>query len=329
MVLTKAVSGNHREREKQKLCDALYNLLATLAVLAAPLDRRSLSHLAATSSDSVNRALHKLHSIVDVPDDEHEPLRLHHASFRDFIVDTSRCTDMRFAVNEKFQLKTLTERCLHLIVEHLRKDICDLKAPGVLLSNVDRRQIDRCLTPSLQYACCHWTHHVMQAHEHFADYNSIVDFLHAHLLHWLEVLSLLERLLEAVHALRSLELLTVRMCVMILLFQADPYNQNDGPDSALSAFATDARRFTMSNMSIMAQAPLQIYSSALVFAPSKSLVRQRLSHELPPWMRRLHESGDGWNANVFTVDVGGAVSALAFSPNGKVLATGTTSMVRL
>jgi hypothetical protein len=155
-----------------------------------------------------------------------------------------------------------------------------------------------------------------------------LGFLHEHLLHWLEVLSLLERLPEAVHALRSLVLM-VRMCVMILLFQADPYYQNAGPNLAFSAFAYDARRFTMLNMSIVAQAPLQLYSSALVFAPSKSLVRQRLSHELLPWMRRLHESGEGWNANVFTVDVGGAVSALALSPDGKVLATGSTSTVRL
>ncbi len=221
MVLTKAVSGSHRERERQELCDALHNLLATLAVLAAPLDRESLSHLAATSSALVDRALHNLHSIVDVPDGEHDPLRLHHASFRDFIVDTSRCTDMRFAVDENFQHKTLADRCLHLMSEHLRKDICGLKAPGVLLSDVDRREIDRCLTPSLQYACCHWTHHVLRAPEHFVDYNSIVDFLHVHLLHWLEVLSLLERLPEAVHALRSLELLTVSVCDMIWLFQAD------------------------------------------------------------------------------------------------------------
>ncbi len=47
-VLDKALSGNYREREKTELCDALHAVLASIAVLAAPLDRHSLSHLIAT-----------------------------------------------------------------------------------------------------------------------------------------------------------------------------------------------------------------------------------------------------------------------------------------
>jgi hypothetical protein len=41
------------------------------------------------------------------------------------------------------------------------------------------------------------------------DLGSISDFLYVHLLHWLEALSLLRKLPEAVHGLRDLELLTV------------------------------------------------------------------------------------------------------------------------
>jgi WD40 repeat protein len=111
---------------------------------------------------------------------------------------------------------------------------------------------------------------------------------------------------------------------------ANFFIQGTDSGSELSAFAYDARRFVMSNMSIMAQAPLQIYCSTLVFAPSKSLVRQRLSRELSPWLRRLDESGEGWNANLLTIENSTtSVTELAFSPDGKVLACGAQSGIRL
>ncbi len=77
------------------------------------------------------------------------------------------------------------------------------------LSQVDRGRVESRLTPSLRYACCYWVYHVEQAGEMFADFNGILAFLREHLLHWFEALSLLEKLPEAVHALRSMELLTV------------------------------------------------------------------------------------------------------------------------
>jgi hypothetical protein len=109
-VLNKAVRGTYREAETTELCAALYSVISTIAVLAAPLDGHSLADLALTSSDAITKALHRLPSILDIPDNPRSPIRLHRAAFCDLV--THRCADVRFAVDEKLQHNILAERCL-------------------------------------------------------------------------------------------------------------------------------------------------------------------------------------------------------------------------
>ncbi|KAH6708766.1 hypothetical protein BKA61DRAFT_614854 [Leptodontidium sp. MPI-SDFR-AT-0119] len=57
---------------------------------------------------------------------------------------------------------------------------------------------------------------------------------------------------------------------------------NRSPD--LYDFIHDARRFAVSNRSIVEQAALQVYCSALVFAPEKSIVRETFEGYIPSWI---------------------------------------------
>jgi WD40 repeat protein len=76
----------------------------------------------------------------------------------------------------------------------------------------------------------------------------------------------------------------------------------------------------MSNISIMAQAPLQIYCSALAFAPSGSLVRTQYSHEVPAWISSLPEVQREWNEEELDIEAGeDAVKLLEFSRIGRGL----------
>ncbi len=119
-VLDKAVNDDLSQQEQSELCAALHAVLGTIVVLAALINRRSLSHLAVISFDPVNKALLGLPSIIAIPDDIAQPLRLHHASFRDFITDVGQCSDVRFLVNGQWQHKLLAQRCLRLMSQHLR-----------------------------------------------------------------------------------------------------------------------------------------------------------------------------------------------------------------
>ena len=68
------------------------------------------------------------------------------------------------------------------------------------------------------------------------------------------------------------------------------------------------------------QTPLQIYCSALVFAPVMSMVRKQFRDRVPRWMRRLPEVEKDWDALLQTLEGHSSwVCAVAFSPDGKLL----------
>jgi hypothetical protein len=87
--------------------------------------------------------------------------------------------------------------------------MCGLKAPGTLVSDVNRVLVNERLPPVLQYACCYWADHYRNADHLFSESKLIETFLTNHFLHWLEALSLLGRLLDSIAIVTTLESLSV------------------------------------------------------------------------------------------------------------------------
>jgi WD40 repeat protein len=70
------------------------------------------------------------------------------------------------------------------------------------------------------------------------------------------------------------------------------------------------------------EAPLQLYHSAIVFAPSRSMVRQKFMDEIPRWLSRLPATHDNWREEVLIIEGhSGWVDAVAFSPDGLLIAS--------
>ena len=65
----------------------------------------------------------------------------------------------------------------------------------------------------------------------------------------------------------------------------------------VSAFLEDARRFVLANRYICDLAPLQLYCSAIVFAPQTSIVRQ-ICGKIPKWILRTPITLDTWSAEL-------------------------------
>lgn len=86
-------------------------------------------------------------------------------------------------------------------------------------------------------------------------------------------------------------------------------------------FIHDAKLFALNNRSIIETAPLQIYSSALIFAPEMSLVRKQFTKQIPSWITGLPKVQQEWNSLLQTLEGRSGVKAVAFSLDGKLVAS--------
>jgi hypothetical protein len=162
--------------------------------------RTSWLHL---QKEDIIRALEDLHTTLDIPKDPTSLLRLHHPSFRDFLLSKDRCGE--FWVDEKEVHRNLATRCIQLMSQKLKKDVCELYAPGYQASQVESSRMQKCLPPEVQYACLYWVQHLQRSGSQAYDDNDIYQFLQVHLLHWLEALGWMGKTSEGIQAILSLE----------------------------------------------------------------------------------------------------------------------------
>lgn len=74
----------------------LRNVVGSIVILLSQLSTHSLSGLLKIPKKDIDQTLEDLHSVLDVPKDQTLPLRLHHPSFRDFLLKNDRCKDPNF-----------------------------------------------------------------------------------------------------------------------------------------------------------------------------------------------------------------------------------------
>jgi WD40 repeat protein len=84
----------------------------------------------------------------------------------------------------------------------------------------------------------------------------------------------------------------------------------------------DAEKFVLSYGSIIEQAPLQTYGSALVFSPTISEVKKEQWKERLSFIDMVAGIRDNWDARQQTLEGhSGAVNVVVFSPDGKTVAS--------
>jgi hypothetical protein len=204
-VLKHSVSEKYTNEERKELYCMLREILGSIAVLLSPLPVYSLSRLLRITKNDITRFIDDLHSVLNIPKDQTQPLHLHHPSFRDFLLSKDRCTDSNFWVDEKQAHQRLADNCIRLISNSLRQDVCRQQAPGTLVDNVERSRIEQHLPPELQYACLYWIRHLQKSGAQLQDNDQVHQFLQEHLLHWFEALGWMGNVSEGIHAIISLE----------------------------------------------------------------------------------------------------------------------------
>ena len=204
-VLEHSLAAELSHEEKEHVFCKLRLVLGSVVILFSPLSTISLSRILSLTNVEVEETLEDLHSILDVPQDEFRPVRLHHPSFRDFLLDKDRCTDPNFRVNDKEVHERLAACCIQLMSDSLKQDICGVERPDTLVADVESSRIERCLPPDVQYACLYWIQHLQKSNAQLCDNDQVHQFLQEHLLHWIEALGWIQKTSEGIHETISLE----------------------------------------------------------------------------------------------------------------------------
>jgi hypothetical protein len=202
-VLKHSISSEYSDEEKQEMYEMLKHTLGSIVVLLLPLSASLLSRLLHLPKEEVDQTFEDLHAILDIPEDPTYPVRLHHPSLRDFLFNKDRCGD--FWVDEKEAHQILATRCIQLMFQTLKKDICEIHAPGSQASQVESSWIEKCLPPEVQYACLYWVQHLQRSGSQVHDGEETHRFLQDHLLHWLEALGWMGKTSEGIQAILALE----------------------------------------------------------------------------------------------------------------------------
>lgn len=194
-------------------------VVGTIALLQDPLPVHTLQRLLYKQSrdtdNTVLNTLIKLHSVILVPSDPQSGVRLLHPSFYDFIINPERCHSIpRLIVHAKEQHTLMAMACLQALNE-LQQDMCQIQDPSLLNSEVDDLavKLNKHVPLHLQYASHHWGSHMAAGMISDSLLELLSIFCAQHLLHWLEICSLLGELRNALLCLGTVQNL-LKVCAL-------------------------------------------------------------------------------------------------------------------
>ncbi|KAI8710415.1 NACHT domain-containing protein [Fusarium sp. LHS14.1] len=231
-----------------------------------------------------------------------------HQSAKDFLLN--KASDQILPSGAAHQHHALFSRSLRALSETLRRDIYSLAAPGFSIDEVSLPDPDP--LASIGYSCVFWVDHlnasgpwVKMSDEDPQDAGIVRSFLQKKYLYWLESLSLLRSMSEGVMAVQKLE----------AIVKTKEARQ-------LTRLLRDAHRFILSHKRAIEIAPLQVYVSALVFSPTRSVIRELFEKEEPEWIALKPSMELDWNMCIQTLEShDGPVWSVVFSADGQRLAS--------
>ena len=180
------------------------SVLGVVILATNPLSPSSIATLLGLDIQDVTLLLSSIHSLLVLHEDIHQPVQPFHKSFPDFIANSTRCTNQMFHIPPHHHLELLVY-CLRLMNQNLEMNMCHL-SEAVKNSEVSdlKERTGQYINTGLQYACSSWHKHLVNeptVNRH--EITSILcHFLEQKFLCWLEVLSVLGGVKNAVDALQ-------------------------------------------------------------------------------------------------------------------------------
>jgi hypothetical protein len=218
-ILAKALDSFGRSPIARK---QFHDIIAILILLQENVPVTTLAILAGVSEHECKKALRCLSSLLLYDHQLHEPVRVMHPSFLDFITDPSRCLDSEETVCASEYHPRIVESCLQILNKGLGQNICQIQDPSLLNSEITclEQRLAAEAPPQLRYAARFWHTHLIETIHVLAEAAelppSLDEFCCKHLLHWLELMSLLGEFSAVQHGVPSLlALLQVILCFIL------------------------------------------------------------------------------------------------------------------
>jgi len=187
-------------------------VVGTVLLIFNPLSTKALSDLLrnCTTQSRISSTLRALHSLLLVPDNKDDPIRIFHKSFPDFLMDPGRCIDTRFSIDPQIYHREILLSCLNVMKGGLKRNICNLDNLTPLRKVEDLPALRAVhVGDALWYACRFWTAHLVRTSASSPGVEEVQkeidEFFTTKLLYWIEVLSLMGNLDVGVYALNDIE----------------------------------------------------------------------------------------------------------------------------
>ncbi|ERF75779.1 Vegetative incompatibility protein HET-E-1 [Endocarpon pusillum Z07020] len=293
--------------------DLCKRILALIAIVYRPITLKELISLVEMPEDMADDqgALREIISLcgsfLTIREDT---IYFVHQSAKDFLF--TEALDEIFPSGREEAHYVIFSKSLQVMSRTLRRDMYSLGALGYAIERV--KQPDSDPLAASRYSCIYWV-------DHLCDYNpnscadhranlqgggAVDSFIRKSYLYWLEALSLCRSMSNGVVSMAKLEALI----------------QERTDASALIELIRDARRFIMYHKWAIENSPLQVYVSALMFSPARSLIKGLFKEEEPKWMTIKPAIGEEWSACLQTLEGhSGGVNSVVFSHDSAQLAS--------
>jgi hypothetical protein len=176
----------------------LHDILEVVIYAQTPITPQALADLLCMDLNEVNAYLAPLHSVLVVPDalSPDEVVRPLHQSFPDFVRRQSDIVHPKLAMDAALAHKNLAELCLSQLNKLLHYNICNLTDASLFNHEVADllTRVNKYISAALLYSCRYWMSHCLEQLRAGGSQAQVpvgLDvFCRQHLLHWIEVLSL-------------------------------------------------------------------------------------------------------------------------------------------
>ncbi|EHK42985.1 hypothetical protein TRIATDRAFT_33537 [Trichoderma atroviride IMI 206040] len=291
-------------------------ILSIAALASRPLSLAELRILAGFDNNRINdqameRLVNKCGSFLTI---RGCTVYFVHQSAKDHLILDKPTQPIIFSSGHGKVHYTILSHSLRAMTSILKENIYTLPYPASCIDEIETPDPDP--LAAIRYSCAYWIDHLCDGisdnctpiHQNcLDDAGPVFVFLRTHFLHWLEALSLLQKISDNVISVKKLQVLL----------------KAQSSKTQLARFIHDGYRFILYFIRAIEIAPLQVYSSALLFSPIQSPVRKAFDKSFPPWIHNKPIVDETWSPCLQILEGHSHhVDAIAFSGDSK-LATGS------